>query len=317
MAHKNSARSGCGQQGFARKSFTGVCLAFVALLAACLLPHAVSSAEIVLTGKVVTTVTRAVSLPFHAVVDEVLVKPGAPVVAGTALVRYHLQDDAERALQREVTTGSGTESLCGQILNLEDELRQAEALRNKARHLAASGLGSPQASHRQEGVVKSLRERIALLRNTITKQERNFDLRLEELSAHFGVPLKAGETLPHTLTLKSPIDGYVLSLLPTLNPGSLLPAGSTPISVGQLDPVLIQVPVYEAEISGIKEGDAVEVEIPSLHDKEVQGTVNEISWISTDMNVANPSYYTVEVTVPNPSLELKPGFKAVVRFKNK
>ena len=32
------------------------------------------------------------------------------------------------------------------------------------------------------------------------------------------------------------------------------------------------------------------------------------------MNVANPSYYTVELTVPNPDLELKPGFKAIVRF---
>ena len=32
------------------------------------------------------------------------------------------------------------------------------------------------------------------------------------------------------------------------------------------------------------------------------------------MNVGNPSYYTVELTVPKPDLELKPGFKAVVRF---
>ncbi|MBO4300354.1 MAG: HlyD family efflux transporter periplasmic adaptor subunit, partial [Desulfovibrio sp.] len=71
----------------------------------------------------------------------------------------------------------------------------------------------------------------------------------------------------------------------------------------------------EAEISGIKEGDAVEVEIPSLNNRKFKGTVNEISWISTDMNVSNPSYYMVEVTVPNPDLELKPGFKAVVRFK--
>ena len=94
-----------------------------------------------------------------------------------------------------------------------------------------------------------------------------------------------------------------------------LPAGSAPIRVGQLDPVLIQVPVYEAEISAIKEGDAVEVEIPSLNNKKFLGKVNEISWVSSDMSVANPSYYTVELTVPNPGLELKPGFKAVVRFK--
>jgi HlyD family secretion protein len=43
--------------------------------------------------------------------------------------------------------------------------------------------------------------------------------------------------------------------------------------------------------------------------------VNEISWVSNDMSVSNPSYYSVEITVPNPNLELKPGFKAVVRFK--
>ena len=53
----------------------------------------------------------------------------------------------------------------------------------------------------------------------------------------------------------------------------------------------------------------------SLNNKKFNGTVNEISWVSSDMSVSNPSYYTVELTVPNPGLELKPGFKAVVRFK--
>jgi len=163
--------------------------------------------------------------------------------------------------------------------------------------------------------VHSLQRRIELLRTTIQKSERNFSARLDELSGYFGTPLKEGEQLPAELTLTSPIDGYVLSLDSTLNPGTLLAAGSAPIRVGRLDPVLIQVPVYEAEISGIKEGDAVEVEIPSLNNKKFSGKVNEISWVSTDMSVSNPSYYTVELTVPNPNLELKPGFKAVVRFK--
>lgn len=95
-----------------------------------------------------------------------------------------------------------------------------------------------------------------------------------------------------------------------------LPAGSAPVQVGQLNPVLIQVPVYEADISAIKKEDTAEVEIPSLDNKKFAATVSEISWVSTDMNVANPSYYTVELTVPNPDLELKPGFKAVVRFKS-
>ena len=269
----------------------------------------------ILTGKVVTTVTRAIPVPFNAVVDDVLVKPGQAVEKGAPLMRYHLQEEAERVLQREVTTGAATEDLKGQVLDLERRLAETAAQRNKARQLAASGLGSAQASSRLEDDVHSLQRRIELLKVTIQKSEKNFSARLEELSGYFGTTIKEGERLPASLTLTAPIDGYVLSLDATLYAGALLGAGSAPIRVGRLDPVLIQVPVYEAEISGIKAGDSVEVEIPSLNGKKFAGTVNEISWVSTDMSVSNPSYYSVEITVPNPNLELKPGFKAVVRFK--
>ena len=279
------------------------------------LAEAARAAEaIILTGKVVTTVTRAVPVPFTAVVDEVLVKPGEAVEDGSPLVRYHLQDEAERILQREVTTGAGTEGIKGQVLDLERQLTQTIAERNKARQLVSSGLGSRQALTRLEGSVASLQNRIALLQSTIRKSESTFAARLKELSGYFGQPIKEGEELPPTLTLTSPIRGYVLSLASNLAPGNLMAANSAPVQVGQLNPVLIQVPVYEADVNTIHVGDKAEVEIPSLGDRKFTGLVSEISWLSTDMNVANPSYYTVELTVPNPDLVLKPGFKAVVRF---
>lgn len=278
---------------------------------------AAEGASTILTGKVVTTVTRAVPIPFNAVVDEVLVKAGDAVEQGSPLLRYHLQEEAERVLQREVTTGAGTEELKGQVLDFERRLAETTAQRNKARQLAASGLGSKLALARLEDDVASLKQRIELLRVTIRKTESNFASRLKELEGYYGTTITEGEQLPQTLVLTSPIKGYVLSLDATLNAGTTLAAGSMPIRVGQLNPVLIQVPVYEAEVSGIKVGDTAEVEIPSLQDKKFTATVTEISWVSTDMNVANPSYYTVELTVPNPELELKPGFKAVVRFSGR
>ena len=290
------------------------------LLALCGLPlpqasFAATDSGTILTGKVVTTVTRAEPMPFHGILDEVLVKPGDSVKQGDVLIRYHLKAEAERLLQREVTTGAATETLKGQVLDLERQMAQTDAQRNKNRQLVASGLGSRQSLGRLEDDVQSLRNRIALLRSTIKKNESNFAERLKELEGYFGVPIKEGEELPRTLILRSPIDGYVLSLSDTLNPGNVLPQGSLPVSIGRLDPMLIRVPVYEAEVSGIKEGDTATVEIPSLSDKKFSATVSEIAWVSNDMNVANPSYYTVELTVPNPDLELKPGFKAVVRFK--
>ncbi|MDR1857311.1 MAG: efflux RND transporter periplasmic adaptor subunit [Desulfovibrio sp.] len=292
------------------------------LLAACWLTHPVETGaaappQTILTGKVVTTVTRAVPLPFTAIVDEVLVKPGAPLKEKDVLVRYHLQEIAGRALQREVTTGAATEELKGRVLDLKRQLAETAAERNKTRQLVASGLGAAQALSRLEDSVASLRERIDLLALTINKAERNFQGRLRELEGYYGVPLKEGQTLPRTLVLTSPIDGYVLSLASNLYPGVELPAGASPVTVGQLNPVLIEVPVYEADIGAIKQGDKAEVEIPSLDNRRFTATVNEISWVSSDMNVSNPSYYTVELIVPNPDLLLKPGFKAVVYFAGK
>ena len=278
---------------------------FWALLACLLLAAPAMAVETTATGKVVATVTRDVRLPFNAVIDEVLVRPGDAIKAGDPLVRYHLQDEAERVLQREVTTGAATESLRGQILDLERELVQARA---------ASGLGSRQALGRLEESVRSLQHRIELTQISIKKNEESFRARLKELEGYYGQPIREGETLPDQLVLTSPIDGYVLQLMPNLNPDVLLPAQATPVTVGQLDPVLIQVPVYEGDLGRIKEGGHARVEIPSLGDKVFSATITEISWISTNMDVAQPSYYTVELTVPNSQLELKPGFKALVRF---
>lgn len=269
----------------------------------------------ILTGKVNATVTRGAKLPFNAVVDEVLVRPGQPVEAGTALLKYHLQDEARRDITRELTMGANTENLKSQVLTLERELANTTAERNRTRQLVSSGLGSRQALARLDDTVESLRNRIKLLGETIKKTESSFDIRLGELSDYFGKPLNVNEALPKELILKSPINGYVLSLDAGASPGQLLPAGSDPVQVGQMDPVIIRVPVYETDLNHIKIGDEAIVEIPSLGNKEFKGEVTEISWISSDMDVSKPSYYSVELTVPNPNLVMKPGFKAVARFK--
>ena len=274
----------------------------------------VPAAEIRLTGKVVTTVTRAAPMPFNGIVDEVLVRPGDAVEQGAPLLRYHLQEEAARMLQRELITGAATEEERGQILSLRQQQTEIEAQRNKARQLVASGLGSRQASSRLEASYESIQNRIELLKIAIDKREKTFAARLKELEGYFGQKLDPRGDLPETLTLTSPINGYVLAVTAETSPGSLLSQGSMPVSVGQLNPVIIRVPVYEADVNSIAVDDVATVQIPSLKDKEFMATVSEISWASTDMNVGNPSYYTVELTVPNPTLELKPGFKAIVLF---
>ena len=289
-----------------------LCCALLLLPAA---PRADEAQSTILSGKVLTTVTRMPALPFNAIIDEVLVAPGQAVDAGAPLLRYHLQDEAERSLQRELLTGPGnTEDLKSQIATLEGSLASAVAERNKARQLASSGLGSGQALRRLEANVTSLQNRIAFARQSIAKAEDNFALRLKELSGYFGQPISPGTPLPSPLVLTPPISGHVLTVASNANPDTLMAAGSTPISIGNLDPMLIQVQVYEAEVSRIHVGDTAAVEIPSLQNKRFSARVTQIAWASNDMNVASPSFYAVNLSVPNPDLELKPGFKAIVHF---
>ncbi len=271
----------------------------------------------ILTGKVNTTVTRFPNVHFNGIVDKVLVQPGEHVTSGQPIFRYVLQDEARRALQREVNQGANTESMEAQILDLSRQLSQARAQYNKARSLAASGLGSSQASERLQFEVKSLEDRIELLKQSIKKAQDNFDIRMKELSGYFETEITEGTTLPEHLYLKSPIDGYVLSVDPNMNPGAIFGAGATPVSIGQMDPMLIQVPVYESEVSFLKVGDTATVEIPSLNNKSFTAHIIKIAWASNQMGVAEASYFNVELSVPNPNLELKPGFKAVVRFSLK
>ncbi len=266
------------------------------------------------TGKVMATVTRLVIMPFNGIVDEVLVHPGDRVEKGAPLLRYHLEVSDERQLAQELSLGGNNDAIRSDMLELQSTLAETVAQRNKARQLAASGLGSRQALSRLEQDVTSLQERIELLRTTIRKNDDNFQRRLAEIQESFEEPLKPGAPLPSQLVLTAPISGHVLSVEGFASEGALVPRGSKVIMVGRLDPVIIQVPVYEGELSNIAVGDKAEVAISSLRDKVFAATVSEISWTANDMSVSNPSYYKVELRVPNPNFELKPGYKAVVRF---
>ena len=288
--------------------------ALALLLQLVTLPKNTLAAETILTGKILATVMRAAPMPFNAIVDEVCVKPGDPVKRNQPLLRFHLQSEAERILQKEITLGSNTEDLRGKILDLERERGLLEAQFNKNRQLVASNLGSRQALRRQENELRALGERATLLRKTIKKAQDSFAARLRELERYYTVPLTEGAMLPSgSLILPAPIDGYVLSV-ESVFPGTMLKQGDMPVVVGPLDPLLIQVPVYEGELKDIHEGAMARVEIPSLGNKKFEARVAEISWVSTDMNVAKPSYFTIKLMIKNPNLEIKPGFKAVVRF---
>ncbi len=299
----------------AKKNIMLWCMTLLCALSFSSLSYAAESTQsTILSGKIISTVTRAKALPFNAIIEEVLVKSGQEVGTNEILLKYSLTEEAERTLLKELARGAGTEDTHAQILTLQSQLSNLKAQSNKARQLAAAGLGSSQASARSASEVKLLQERITLLQQTLSKQETAYKQRLDELSDYFGTPVTGAANLPKLLVLTSPMDGHILSVAANVQAGAQLPMGAAPILVGKMNPMSIQIQVFEGEIGRIKVGSKASVTIPSLQDKAFEATVSQIAWTSTSLDVSQPSYYTVQLTIPNPNLELKPGFKAIVEF---
>jgi multidrug resistance efflux pump len=112
------------------------------------------------------------------------------------------------------------------------------------------------------------------------------------------------------VALRTPISGYVIWVNPEVRDGAELGPMPAAFQVGVMDPMLLRGQAFEIEALQIKVGDQADVILDSLPGRKFQGTVSRISWSSTTTGLEQPSYYEVELKVPNPDLALKEGLKA-------
>ncbi len=113
----------------------------------------------------------------------------------------------------------------------------------------------------------------------------------------------------------SPISGTVLSQ--PMNAGEIAAAGATVIEVGNLDQVTLDVYIPENEYGRVQLGQEADVAVDSFPGQTFAGKVTYISDQAeftprTVQTVASRSttVYKVEITLPNPQHDLKPGMPA-------
>lgn len=276
-------------------------------------PRVQAAESTVLNGKLYCPVTRTVPMPFAGIVLTIEGVPGKHVKKDEVLLRYTLEAVAAGNLEKELALGSKTEETQGQVVDLE---RQVLALKGDivtSRQLVSSKLGSRSTLQQQEENLDALNRRIRLLKDSIRKQEQAHKLRLEELERLFNRPV-TNNTLPKELVLVSPMDGYVLSVAAGVQNGALIPAGTVVAEIGSMDPMQVRVQVFENEAVRLKVGDSAVVRVPSLQEREYKGKITQISWTPQALQSDSPSFYNVQLEVPNTDLALKQGFKALVRF---
>jgi multidrug resistance efflux pump len=271
-------------------------------------PPSSGESEIIFNGKLFCSLKRRVDLPFKGIITSLRVHSGQPVKAGDILATYRLAPEALMAIQQRLSPPQLAEG----ETKLAEMQRNIVPLTSKQRELSQlveKKLAPADSLAQNNEHLQLLNKEKATLQNRLKNDRQLAHQDQEVLSELIGTPLKSGQ-VPREVSLKAPIGGYVIWVNPELRQGAELPPLPAAFQVGVMDPMLLRAQAFEIEALQVKIGQPAEVTLDALPGKKFQGKVSRISWSSITTGPDTPAYYEVEISVPNPDLDLKEGLKA-------
>jgi multidrug efflux pump subunit AcrA (membrane-fusion protein) len=271
-------------------------------------PPSNGESEIIFNAKVFCSLKRRIDLPFKGVITSLRVHSGQQVKAGDVLATYRLAPESLLAIQQRLSPP--------QLAEMETKLAEVQRnmvpLTNKQKELTQlvqKKLAPAQALAQVNEELQFLVREKATLQERQKKDRQLAQQDQEVLSSLVGTSLNPGQ-VPREVSLKAPISGYVIWVNPELREGAELPPMPAAFQVGVMDPMLLRAQAFEIEALQVKIGQPAEVTLDALPGKKFQGKVSRVSWSSITTGPDQPAYYEVELSVPNPDLDLKEGLKA-------
>lgn len=116
----------------------------------------------------------------------------------------------------------------------------------------------------------------------------------------------AQETLQDT-AVKAPISGIISNK--NISASNMVSAQSAPFTIVDMSKVTVDVNVSEKIINLIKQGQSVDVIIPTISDKKITGVIKNISPAAD-----NTSTFPVKIEIDNKDSVIKPGMFAEIHF---
>jgi HlyD family secretion protein len=272
-------------------------------------------------------------------VVRVLVDEGASVRAGDTLVILSQSttraDIAGQEARVRAAEASLREALAGprrqEIERAEADLRVAESeVQRSARELdrigplAAKAVVSKQALDEARAAAEAAvgrrdaaREALQLLREG-TRPERLQAARAELASAR--AALAAAHAVAQDLVLTSPVDGIVISR--NAEPGELLGAGQSAVTVGESAAPFVRVYVPTRQLPLVREGQRAVAWLDGFPDRRIPGTVVAINpkaeftpRIALTEDERDDLLFGVKVALSDTTGLLRPGLPATVRLE--
>ena len=149
------------------------------------------------------------------------------------------------------------------------------------------------------------------LQQEIDLAQQRYDNALMIARSKFGKDVDIRK-LPREGVIRSPVDGYVLWINSSLVPGMAFTKQASLLTVGKLDPMIIRVSVHEIAVQKLKLGDPASVVFHAWPGETFHTTISKIDYVAQPAMLQQPSFYLIELTLPNPDLRIKEGMRCDV-----
>lgn len=275
-------------------------------------PKLAAAEETAIRGELFCSVERGLALPYGGVIAEWITDVGREARRGDPLVKYALSQKARTELESTISTAPLADAEAG-IAVLEAERAEARAAVEEAERLARERLGTRQQLELAKGREHALEKRLAAARERAGFERGQRETRLQWLRETFGIE-RPEQGIPDTVTLPAPMDGTVIWVAGDARPGAEWDAGKPVATLGVMDPMIVRAHVHELDVVRLQVGDRARMTLLARPGLELEGTVSRIAWSPFPHWLPEPSYFEVELSVPNPDRLLRKGYKVNLEF---
>ncbi len=277
-----------------------------------------------ISGKLAPNTEVKVSPKASGKIQSLNVTLGQRVTKGQVLFTLDQTDLANSVKQAEAAyqvalanlNQSGTNSSQGlaqaksNLVQAEQALADAKRNAERMRQLYAQGAISSQQLEQANTALTNAETAYANAQTALAAAEKMPTVGVSEASVNQArVALQNAREQLANATVRAPISGYVSQVSGAV--GEMASPQAPVVVIVSIDPLKVKVNLSEQEITTVKPGTKVTIELPALQ-KQVEASVTATSPVMDPQLKA----YPVEISIPNPDRTLKPDMVVNVKFRD-
>ncbi len=273
-------------------------------------PASFRPAEISFSGKLYSPVKLSVYLPYNAKITALSGHIGQKVKRNEVLATYEIPLET-RMDEKTRLSSANIRELEYKLATADKEIDRLSAKARELEAMSQRNMASQQSIAMNNKEIEVFRKEKTSVSEQLALTKELLNDRVELAEDRFGKGAGVGK-VPKDGIVKAPIDGFVMWMNPELRNGVKLAKEAELFQVGSLDPMIIRAQVHEIEAQKLRENMAATVTFDSIPGKKFAASVSRIPWAPMPAALQQPSYYEIELTIPNPGLELKEGLKGQI-----